>query len=1191
MRGLRTRIPNRRSVHEKFDMSLPYSKDFSIAISSFFMKCVGIWSANNSAQQRSRNVMLIYTVFTILFAVWIQTRDLYYSWGDFGTCTYIGCNILCLNMALFKIFILFLNKVTFLDLVDYMQTNFWQSNYAPNEQIIFASWTRVCTYFICFFTFFTEASIICYVIRPVVANIGRNESDRILPFNMWLDLPLSITPYFEITFILQVLSLYHVGVCYICCDNFLCIMNLHVAGQFRILQYRLKSMRILRSENEKHENSKAYPSKQYHAIFRSCIQQHQALIEYCDKLEKVFRIIVLAQVLIFSVLICFVGYQVVLADLSSTTRRVTFVNLLTSTMCQLFMFTYSCDCLIRESTNVATAIYATPWLDLSMDKYGRLIRKDMQLVVMRTYRPCCLTANGFFPVSLQTYTNILSTAMSYFTLLKRNTFLCELNQETFITSDGKRKIQHLAVESGGDVEKHFDDISIAMTSFFMKACGIWMATNNIEQQCRKIAIAYTTIVILFQGWVLTSAVYFSGEDFNVFLTNLSALLSMLLPTFKTLILFAHRKDLFQLVVYLERKFLQGNYDAHEKSLFAYHVALCYMCFDNILCIMNLHVASQFRILQYRLENMREENKEESIENSKKSSSRTADENYAIFKSCVRQHQTLIAYCDKLDDVFSLFSLGQVLIFSTLICIDGYQVVMPGTPFAYRFLFGFHMLSCTSQLFMFTYSCDCLLKESMNIAPAMYAAPWTHLPMNKDGRMLRKDLILVIMRSRIPCCVTAHGFFPVSMETFTKIMSTAMSYFTLIQGQTADTTSVSELDDISIAVTSFFMKACGIWMATNYDEQRCRNIAVAYTLTGMVFHGCVLTSDLYFVREDFEAFLLTLCNYLSLLLPFFKIIILFTHRKDIFHLVVYLQRNFLQGCYNVHEKKIVDACKRACAFFICTFTCCANATVFSYIITPVFVNIGKNETDRMLPFHVSIDTVSITPYFEIAFVLQSLALYQVGVCYFCFDNLLCIMNLHVANQFRILQYRLENMQSIFKEKHDENSKFSPDTAHEYYEIFKSCVQYHQALIAYCAKLEEVFSLFSLGQVLVFSSLICLDGYQILMSDAPPVARMTFVFHIVGCTAQLFMFTYSCDCLIQYSTSVVSGMYAAPWPRLPMNEDGRMLRKDLILVMLRSKVPCCLTARKFFAVSLETYTGIMSTAVSYFTLLKQRTSATT
>ncbi|XP_053996981.1 odorant receptor 30a-like [Hylaeus anthracinus] len=175
-------------------------------------------------------------------------------------------------------------------------------------------------------------------------------------------------------------------------------------------------------------------------------------------------------------------------------------------------------------------------------------------------------------------------------------------------------------------------------------------------------------------------------------------------------------------------------------VFLYHDGVCYMSMDNILCILNLHVAGQFRILQHKLENLQSESKEKFIENWKPYSARSEDECYAMFRSCVLQHQELIAYCGKLE-----------------------------------------------KLFMFTYSCDCLMHDSRNVAMAMYGAPWNHLSMNKNGRALRKDLKLVILRSRKSCCVTAHGFFPVSLETFTKIVSTAMSYFTLIQGQAVNAT--------------------------------------------------------------------------------------------------------------------------------------------------------------------------------------------------------------------------------------------------------------------------------------------------------------------------------------------------------------------------------------------------------------------
>ncbi|KAK1137078.1 hypothetical protein K0M31_001605 [Melipona bicolor] len=158
--------------------------------------------------------------------------------------------------------------------------------------------------------------------------------------------------------------------------------------------------------------------------------------------------------------------------------------------------------------------------------------------------------------------------------------------------------------------------------------------------------------------------------------------------------------------------------------------------------------------------------------------------------------------------------------------------------------------------------------------------------------------------------------------------------------------------------------------------------------------------------------------------------------------------------------------------------------------------------------------------------------------------------------------------------------------ECYTIFKKYIRQHQALIAYCEKLEEVFNWIILEQVLMFSLLICLDGYQVLLSDAPIRIRLIFSFHIGGCLCQLLMFTYSCDCIIHESMGVSIAAYRAPWPLLSMTTSGRMMQKDLTLVIMRSSVPCCLTGKGFFIVSLETYTNVISTAASYFALLKQR-----
>ena len=61
-----------------------------------------------------------------------------------------------------------------------------------------------------------------------------------------------------------------------------------------------------------------------------------------------------------------------------------------------------------------------------------------------------------------------------------------------------------------------------------------------------------------------------------------------------------------------------------------------------------------------------------------------------------------------------------------------------------------------------------MRESMSVATAAYKAPWPLLSMTTSGRMMRKDLTLVIMRSSVPCCLTGKGFFIVSLETYTNV---------------------------------------------------------------------------------------------------------------------------------------------------------------------------------------------------------------------------------------------------------------------------------------------------------------------------------------------------------------------------------------------------------------------------------------
>ncbi|XP_026674950.1 uncharacterized protein LOC108631825 isoform X2 [Ceratina calcarata] len=322
-------------------------------------------------------------------------------------------------------------------------------------------------------------------------------------------------------------------------------------------------------------------------------------------------------------------------------------------------------------------------------------------------------------------------------------------------------------------------------------------------------------------------------------------------------------------------------------------------------------------------------------------------------------------------------------------------------------------------------------------------------------------------------------------------------------------------DISISITSAFLKLCGLWMAASPSEQRARDVMFVYTVGSIFFAVYLQSSNIYLAWGDLHASLYAVCTFITVLMPLVKIFVLFAHRKNLFRLIIHMQRKFLQVDYDdSYERLIFNNWKRLCAFFICVFTFCTQATSFSYIAKPLIVNIGKNESERILPWDMLIGLpLSTTPYYEVTYLIQ-----------------------------------------------------------------------HQTLIAYCETVNEVFSLIAFVQVLLFSLLICLDSYQVVMANAAFATRLVFLFHIVTCMSQLFMFTFSCDCIVQESASIKSAVYSGPWTGLPMTTSGKSCRRDVMFVINRSQVPCRLSGNGFFIVSLETFTRVLSTAFSYFTLLR-------
>lgn len=239
---------------------------------------------------------------------------------------------------------------------------------------------------------------------------------------------------------MQLLTVQQIGIAYTCNDNFLCVLNMHVVCQFRILQHRLSKLWSIIDERADKIN---YASKCYEAL-KECIRHHQSLIEFCDKLEYVYTLPIFAHVVVFSLLMCFDTYEIFLVRMDSRlvfisfnfsreiknskmrntlsnisnllllctqanvpiSMRLIFFFHMVGSFIHIIVLTYICGGLIEESSNIGLATYSGWWTVLPMDEAGRMLRENVKVMIMKSMRPCYLSAGGFFPVSLETSTAV-----------------------------------------------------------------------------------------------------------------------------------------------------------------------------------------------------------------------------------------------------------------------------------------------------------------------------------------------------------------------------------------------------------------------------------------------------------------------------------------------------------------------------------------------------------------------------------------------------------------------------------------------------------------------------------------------------------------------------------------------------------------------------------------------------------------
>ncbi|XP_043289688.1 uncharacterized protein [Venturia canescens] len=824
---------------------------FSIKMTRFYMQVVGMWYVEKKRDKIISNVVLVYTVLTMLVALVVMGTDFFYSWGDLHAITYNAPCTITVLIELFKLIVFLYNRQKVMDLNAFTEHTFWKKKYELMDLLILNKCNEQTLRMNIILAVLMQIIAWHYLSIPMVESIGKDHSQRILPFRLWFNLPFTETPYYEVAFGLQAAATLSVSVCTTTFASFLFTVCVYATGQFKILQRRIENSCDMYMENmikdydggEKNENELTTYNE-----LKNCIRQHQLLIDYMDEVENLYCYIMMGQGLGAVLQICFSGFQVLLGADESVLRTALSIEFFWGAVIILYLFSWACHEIALESTAIAEAAYRAFWYALPYhSRWGRAYLMASQFVTVRARKPCILTVGKFTPMTLETFTSVLSTSLSYFSILR------QMNDDALRDCSTRRMA----------LSDLSNSPAIRLTRFFMRFTGFWIPHSKADKLLMNLMTGYTIIAIAIAGLICSTDLIFSLSDFHQATYTACNMMTVLTICIKLIMFLIQRDKFMKLIQYCYKNLWKAENNAESLSIMrscelrciyfvvmftffalstvctytaypiienmgkndtdrihpftlwinlpttstpyfetiftieilsCFHSGICYFCFDNFLCIINVFTAGHFRMLQRKLKLMRYADgvdsnanlhaeisaNEESSKFSKIELIEKRNGSNDTLKDCIKEHQALIAFIESVEELYTLVILGQVVIFSLLICLVSYQAVLADGEFSRRMIFIVHSAGTFTQLFMFTLTCDDLIRESQAVADAAYSACWYYCLSDPSRRTLGKDLMFLIMRARRPCCLTAGGFCAISLETFTTILSSAMSYLTLLR---------------------------------------------------------------------------------------------------------------------------------------------------------------------------------------------------------------------------------------------------------------------------------------------------------------------------------------------------------------------------------------------------------------------------
>ncbi|XP_028031825.1 odorant receptor 4-like [Bombyx mandarina] len=304
---------------------------------------------------------------------------------------------------------------------------------ADEEHAIICTALKQLNYVVQGYYWCNNALLVIFLSPPfveIIKQVAGWDVPLILPFFYWFPFDPFQRIYYETILIFQtwhgLITIWFM----LCGDLLFCIFLSHISTQFDLLAVRIKRMvyvpvdKQLIEEYPLGEYSRnflvkeksaidSYTEKQWEERFQNevteIVLRHRALIRLSGDVEELFSFALLVNFFNSSIIICFCGFCCVIVE---KWNEMIYKSFLTTALSQTWLLCWYGQRLLESSEGVSDALYNSGWYNVS-----KKIKGSILIMLHRAQKEVHVTTYGFSVISLSSYTTIIKTSWSYFTLL------------------------------------------------------------------------------------------------------------------------------------------------------------------------------------------------------------------------------------------------------------------------------------------------------------------------------------------------------------------------------------------------------------------------------------------------------------------------------------------------------------------------------------------------------------------------------------------------------------------------------------------------------------------------------------------------------------------------------------------------------------------------------------------------------